>query len=352
MDDQARRLQQETRAIWAAVVCFIVGTGAGMLLLQGVPRPLAGDGSVVFRAAGVAAICAAAAFVASTLLHRRGETKKMPRWQAVVSDLSAIALTIAFAGVTAMGVLLAGEILGVGLQGLELPAIGGGLITGVASAIGGRFAFDAGIRLSTGDLAGLLFGYLIVGTLFAMLTAADPRWWERNFSQLGIGIGAWAFNGTLVIAGLLVATVGAYIGRDLHRLLGDESLRRIGRVVVLWAATGVALAGVGLFPLHAVPVPHNIAAFAALALFGIAAVSTTLVMPAPPRALVVTTIAVTVMVVLAVVLWVPFGLYSVTALEAMVIGLGLVWMTTLVRMLAIVVPAQSRPSLRATLLGR
>lgn len=348
--DQARRLQQETRAIWATVLCFVVGAGAGMLLLQGVPRPLAGDGSVVFPAAGVAAICAAAAFVASTVLHRRGETIPMPRWQAVVSDLSAIALTIAFAGVTVMGVLLAGEILGVGLQGLELPAVGGGLLTGAASAIGGRFAFDAGIGLRTGDLAGLLFAYLIIGTLFAMLTAADPRWWERNFSQLGVGVGAWAFNGTLVVAGLLVATVGAYIGRDLHRLLGDGALPRIGRVVVLWAATGVALAGVGLFPLHAVPVPHNITAFAALALFVLAAASTAFVMPEPPRALVATTFGVAVLVVVAVLLWALFRLYSVTALEAIVIGLGLVWMTTLARMLAIIVPPESRPSLRATLL--
>ncbi|WP_341976294.1 DUF998 domain-containing protein [Microbacterium sp. LWO13-1.2] len=348
--DTARRLRQETQAIWAMVLCFAVGTGAGMLLLQGVPRPLAGDGSVVFPAAGVAAICAATAFVASTVLHRRGETAPMPRWQAVISDVSAIALTIAFGAVAAMGVLLAGEILGVGLQGLELSALGGGLLTGAASAFAGRFAFDAGITLRTGDLAGLLFGFLIIGTLFAMLTATDPRWWERNFSQLGLGTGSWAFNGTLVVAGLLVATVGSYIGRDLHRLRGDAPLPRIGGVVALWAATGVALAAVGLFPLHAAPVVHNIVAFGALVLFGAAAASTTFVISKPPRALVVTTIGVVALVVLAVLLWVFFGLYSVTALEAIVIGLGLAWMTTLVRMLAIVVPPESRPSLRATLL--
>jgi hypothetical protein len=50
--------------------------------------------------------------------------------------------------------------------------------------------------------------------------------------------------------------------------------------------------------------------------------------------------------VVAVVLWVPFGLYSATALEAVVVGLGLLWMATLVRVLAILVPAQSRPSAR------
>ncbi len=335
--------------IWASLVCFVAGAGVGTLVLWGVARPLAGDGSVGMPAALVAGAISAVAFVVSTLLHRPGETIPMPRWQRVVSDLSSIAVTIAFAGVTGLGVLLASEILGVGLQGLELPAIGGGLLTGVASAVGGRFAFGAGVGLDTGDLAGLLFGYLAIGTLFAMLTAADPRWWERNFSQLGIGAGSWAFNGTLVVAGLLVATVGAYIGRDLHRLRGDQALGRIAWVVVLWAATGVALAAVGLFPLHREPLAHSIAALGTVALFIAAAILTTIVMPGPPRGLVITTVAVVVLVVIAVVLADPVRLYSITVLEVIVTGLGLLWMTTLVRTLSLLAPGPSRPTDRHSL---
>jgi hypothetical membrane protein len=203
-----QRMARETRAIWATVGCFVVGALAGTLVLWGNPRPVAGDGSVGIPAAIVAGVIAAASFVISSQLHRRGEHTAMPRWQVVVSSLSAVALTIAFAGVTALGVLLTTEVLGAGLQGLELSAVGGGLVTGVASAVGGRLTFEAGIGLRTADLANLLFGYLIIGTLFAMITAADPRWWERNFSQLGIGAGAWAFNGTLVVAGILTASAG------------------------------------------------------------------------------------------------------------------------------------------------
>ena len=339
----------ETRAIWATAICFLAGAVIGTVALWGNPRPIAGDGSVGIPAALIAGAIAAASFVVSTFLHRRGETRPMPRWQAAVSDLSAIALTIAFACVTAMGVLLAGEILGVGLQGLELPAIGGGIVTGVAAAVAGRLTFTAGIGLDTGDLAGLLFSYLVIGTLFAMLTAADPRWWELNFSQLGIGAGSWAFNGTLVVAGLLVATVGSYIGRDLHRILGDEALGRVGWVVALWAATGIALAGVGLFPIHRILVAHNIAALATLVLFVAAAAVTTIVVPGRPAPLLLTTAVVGVLIAVAVILAEPFGLYSVTVLEAIVVGLGLLWMTTLVRVLAVLTPEQSRPSTRATL---
>ena len=343
---------QETRAIWATAVSFLVGSVIGTIVLWGNPRPIAGDGSVGIPVAIIAGMVAAAAFVVSTLLHRRGETKPMPRWQAVVSDVSAVALTIAFAGVTALGVLLAGEILGVGLQGLELPAIGGGLLTGVAAAVGGRLAFAAGVGLETGDLAGLLFSYLVIGTLFAMLTAADPDWWALNFSQLGIGAGSWAFNGTLVVAGLLVATVGAYIGRDLHRILGDEEFRQIVWVVVLWAGAGVALACVGIFPIHRIVVAHNISAFATLALFIAAAVVTTVVMPGPPKPLVFTTVVVGALLIVAFVLCDPLRLYSLTVLEVIAVGLGLLWMTTLVRVLAVLSPEESRPSARPTLRNR
>lgn len=336
--------------MWATVVCFLVGTGIGTMLLWGNPRPIAGDGSVGLPAAAVAGVIAAASFAVSTFMHRRGEHAAMPRWQQIISATSAVALTIAFAGVTALGVLLAGEVLGVGLQGLELPALGGGIVTGVAGAVAGRLTFAAGIGLRTADLATLLFSYLVIGTLFAMLTAADPRWWETNFSQLGIGVGSWAFNGTLVIAGILIATVGSYIGRDLHRILGDGALGRIGWVVALWAATGVALAAVGLFPLENIVVLHNIAATSALVLFVAAGILTTTTMPGPPRPLLLTTVGVALMLVIAVVLAFGLDLYSITVLEAIVIGLGLLWLTTLVRVLAVLTPDASRPSARWSLL--
>lgn len=345
-----QRLRGETRAVWATMVCFVVGTAVGVVLLRGDPRPLTGEGSLALPAAVIAGVVAAAAFVVSTRMHRRAETRAMPRWQAAVSILSAAALTVAFGAVTMMGVLLLGEILAAGLQGLALAGVGGGLLTGVASAVGGRFAFGAGIGLRTADLAGLLFGFLVIGTLFAMVTAVDPRWWEENFSQLGNGDGSWAFNGTLVVAGLLIATVGAYIGRDLHRMLGDAPLLRIAWIVALWALAGAALAAVGLLPLGQVEVAHNIAAFSTLVLFAVAGVAAVAAVPGRPGALMITTIGVILLIVIAVVLWVPFGVYSVTALEAIVIGLGLLWVVTLVRVLAILAPVESRPSARAALL--
>lgn len=344
MDATTDALREQGRALWATVVCFVVGGLVGALVLGGERRPFAGDDSVILPAALVSAVVAAAAFVVSTVLHRAGETRGMPRWQALVSNLSTVAVTVALAGVTALGVLLAGEVLASGLQGLELSVWGGAAFTGLTSAIAGRLAYRLGIDLSTSDLAALLAAYLLVGTLFAMITATDPNWWQRNFSQLGVGDGSWAFNGTLVVAGILIAAIGSYIGRDLHRLRGDAALPEIARVVAAWVLAGTALTAVGLFPIDRMPTAHLIVAIAALLLLPAAAVVTTIALPGAPRLISITTGALVVLTLVAVVLTYPFGILSATALEGIVTVLELIWMSTFVQVLAVLAPDTNLPS--------
>ncbi|MGM1029096.1 MAG: DUF998 domain-containing protein [Actinomycetota bacterium] len=337
--------RRESRAIAAAWASFGSGAVIALIALAGPPRPIAGEGSVALPAAVIAAVITAACVAISSVVHRRAETAPMPGWQRLVAHASAGAITLALAAVAYLGVLTGGEILALGLQGLEAPAVGGALLTGVASAAGGWLAFQAGVELRTSDLATLLFAFLTIGTVFAMLTAADPRWWERHFSRLGAD---WAFNLTLIVAGLLVAVIGAYLGRDLHRWLGDTALRRIAVVVALFAVTGLALAAVGVFPVHRAPVLHNIAAFGTLGLFVGSGIAVIAVMPRPPLALLLTSAGAALALVVALLLWWPFRLYSATALEAIAVGVVFVWLTTLVRTLAALAPQDSLPSRTAS----
>ncbi|KAA9393191.1 DUF998 domain-containing protein [Kocuria coralli] len=347
-DDPVAR---QARLVWAGWTCFLLGAIAGTAVLWGVARPLAGEGSIGVPAAIVTASVSAAAFTVSALRYRHGETEGMPLWQATVSHVSGVAVGAAVAGVSGLAVLCAGEILAVGLSGLQIAPLGGGLLTGAASAAGGSFAFASGIRLRTRDLAGLLFAFIVTGTLFAMLTAADPRWWELNFSQLGIDdANAWAFNGTLMVGGLLLATLGSYVGRDLHRLLGDQALRRIAWIVGLFAAAGLMLALVGVFPLHRAHLTHDIVASAALLLVVVAAAVTTTTLPGPIPAFRATTAGLAVGLVVAALLWLVFDIYSLTGFEAVVIGLVFVWVQALLGFLGALAPDESRPSARPRLL--
>lgn len=352
MNDIERALQAQTHAFWATVGSFVLGAGTATIVFWGQVRPFGGEGSAIAPMALITAVIAVLAFVLSSFLHRHGETQFMPTWQLWVSNLSFIALTIVFGGVTGLSVLLAGLLLEPGLPGLELGAVGSGVLTGVMAALGGRWAFQAGIELSTRDLAALLFTFLIIGTVFAMLTEADATWWERNYSQLGIGPGAWAFNGTLIMAGLLVATIGSYVGRDLHRLLDDEAIPQIAGVVALWLLTGVALAAVGWYPLDTRPVAHTVAAFGALALLVGTAVVTQVVLPTRPFVLKAVTALLLGFVAVALVVTFIVPLLSVTALESIVVGLALLWMTTFVRVLSILTPNRSIASRRRRLVQR
>ena len=351
METVEQALTEQTLALWATLGSFIIGFGTAVIVFWGQVRPFAGDSSIIVPAALISALIAAAAFILSSYLHRAGETQFMPLWQTLISHFSFVAVTIAFGGVTGLSVLLVGQLLGSGLPGLELGPIGGGFVTGVAAALGGRLSFQAGIDLSTRSLAALLFTFLIVGTVFAMLTDADPTWWQRNFSQLGIGVSAWAFNGTIMVAGLLVATIGSYIGRDLHRLLDDSAVPRIAIVVSIWLLAGLALAGVGWFSLDERPGAHAVAAFTALGMLVVAAGYTQFVLPRRPLVLHVVTGLLVVLTAGSIVLTFFIPIISVTALESIVVGLSLLWMTTFVRVLSILAPNRSVTSQRRRLLS-
>lgn len=339
----AQQLQEQARLLWVTIAGFALGAIAGAAVLHGTTRPFAGAGGVIVPVALLAGVIAAAAFVVSTHLHRAGETSRMPGWQTAISNLSAVAVTVALAAVTGLGVLLTGQVLEVSLQGLELSTLGGGVLTGVAAALGARFAFRAGNALDASDLVGLLSAFLVIGTFLAMTTAAEPDWWRRNFSQLGMGPGGWAFNGTLIVAGLLIATVGSYIGRDLHRIIGDRALSRIATTVLAWALAGAALAAVGLLPLDRAPVPHLIAAFTAVALIVIASALSMRALPDPPRMLRGATIGFIVLIVVIVGAAFPLQI-SMAAIEGVVVGLSLLWLATFVLVLGVLSPGVSAPS--------
>ncbi|SJM69103.1 DUF998 domain-containing protein [Agrococcus casei] len=344
----ARRFEEQTTlAAWGAAA---LGLLFGLISFGGEARPIAahaGELDVTQPAAGTASLITAAAFLLSTLLHRRHETRAMPGWQRAVSHISTAMLTVVFGAVAFMAVLTAGEILALGLQGFVPAPIAAALLTAIASAAGSWLAFQAGIELRTRNLTQLLFGYLTIGTLFAMITAADPLWWQLHFSSLG---NAWAFNLTVIVAGLLVAAVGLYIGRDLHRWMGDSRLKAIGIVVVLFTATGAALAGVGVFPVATASVAHNIAAIGTLCLFAAAALAVTIVMPGPTPMMTLTTVGAGIALVTAVLLWRPFGVYNLAGLEVIVVGIIFVWLTTLVRTIGASAPEQTRASARTRLL--
>ena len=158
--DVERMLREQRQMLWATAACAALGLLIGTAVLWGASRPFSGDGSVIIPIALTAGLIAAAAFIVSSRMHRPGETAPMPLWQAVVSNISAVAVTAALAGVTGLGVLLAGEVLPLMRERYAVSAAAAR--TGIFGAsLGGLGAFDtAWRRPQLFGLAGIFSGAL------------------------------------------------------------------------------------------------------------------------------------------------------------------------------------------------
>ena len=103
-----------------------------------------------------------------------------------------------------------------------------------------------------------------------MLGATDPHWWRLNLSALGMvrNASAAAFNGTLIVAGVMVTTIARYATAALSvRESRDRRGRDIVRVGLI--LIGVLLACAGIFPVDRFFLLHNTVATGMTVVFSI-----------------------------------------------------------------------------------
>ena len=162
------------------------------------------------------------------------------------------------------------------------------------SIITAYYSFVTGSTLTAKHLSMLLPLFVIAGVGVAGITTPYQHWWTNNFSELGDNSTAAAqlFNTTLILAGICVVIISYFAvyeliasrqqylrwGEEIEDLPDDSAARlvlvnkvkndRILRVrhfkartvtlLVLLIASGVLLAGVGIFHYSEHPVLHNI----------------------------------------------------------------------------------------------
>ncbi|WP_353828504.1 DUF998 domain-containing protein [Agromyces sp. SYSU T0242] len=158
------------------------------------------------------------------------------------------------------------------------------------------------------------------------------EWWARNFSTLGTSddlAAAW-FNAGLVASGAAMAVMSEPLARGLAR--PEYRARPAAGAVVrsLIAVIGLALTGIGLVPIDANELVHNVLASAAgAAFFGLATLTPWMVRGLPRR-LIATSIAALAVEVLAWVAYDRLGWASLTVFEVVAFALVFVWLITLV----------------------
>ncbi|MBM7503213.1 hypothetical protein ACFPER_07010 [Agromyces aurantiacus] len=284
------------------------------------------DPLCVLVAVLVAALLLAALAVASAPAGRRPGARCRIVWAS--PGLGAIANAAVWSTIAALAVGAAAEAFEP-LPGGHLTACA--LFAGTLGAVTGtvhRRAHHQSAYRSFNMVAMLL----AAGCLASMSLTSTGEWWARNFSTLGTSgdFAAACFNLALILSGGAMAAMAGRLASGLAR--SEYAARRgaVPMVRVLIAVIGLSLAGVGIVPINADEVLHNVFASAAGASFFLLASLTPWVVRRMPRRLVATSWAALLAEVGAWIVYDRLGLASLTVFEVVAFALVFVWLIALV----------------------
>lgn len=329
----------ESRAIWIAAIALAISWVIAFFWMVGTRHPLAGPDSVGNRAAIIGGLLAAAAFgIAYAFDHRESSEwrRGMPMFKRI---LDGGALAVAHGGVAYLACVLAAETFQRGFVGLDVDALAGACLVSIATAASVYLASLSGYAVTSSSLSVLVTSTIVVGTLISMLTASNENWWHEHFSALGNqeGRSAYAFNGTLVLSGLIITTLANYVSRDMERGLRQRGItphRVMPAMPWVFAGIGIGLMIVGLVPDNVNKAVHIAGAVGMVLLFVTFAIMLMTVVPGLGPVFHTMSLFVFGGIVFAALLWVPFGYYALTGLEFAAAGLIFTWLLLFVRNIA------------------
>jgi len=322
---------------WALIVAAIAALGSLIvaLIIFGNGRVgLGGNLSIGSVASQLAAVAGLPTF-AWTYVHfsRQDVTwRNRGRFRRI---LGTIGLSVTGA---AMAALLIGSLFSLfqlAFRALVLDAIIAALLVTVTVGFSTYVLFLVAAKVTTARLIGLLALFFIAGMFASMLTADDPRWWESNFSALGMGgeTSARTFNLTVILAGLVIGTLADYLTIDLRSRKTEtgSDLRGVAVVRGFLVGVGLALIGIGIVPVDQSLIFHNIFAVSLLGGFGTLIVLVPIVLDGLPRSFTPITAVILLLIVGAVALFWPIGYYNLTAAELVAMLLIFAWLILFVR---------------------
>ena len=257
--------------------------------------------------------------------------REIANWRYVISTVSVV---IAHVALTAIATLSLFAVLARSFIGAELNAFWTTVLLGVTAGLAAWLTYLSASRITTQRLTSLLVSFIAIGTVAAMLTTSDPKWWLYHFSQLGTfdDLSSFLFNGTLVAGGLLVTTFTLYVGADLRRL-GEEE-RGVRIVTTALQVMGIMLAGVGIFPVDVNMLLHNLSASGMALMFLLLLVGGPWIMRRMPRAYFLASWAFLAALVASIVLF-AIGYFGLTAFEIIVFALIFGWLSVFIRFMQV-----------------
>lgn len=335
----------ESEAVYSALIAGVIGAIYGLLVGLFAPDlQLAGeaDSFAVWAACGAAVVAAVVSSIEYwRARYRPGQEWRLtlPPWKFIVNAVSVVVVHAALAFVAVYALY---RVLAMGFIGLPIVTFWAVVLMSVTLGLTTWIVFLSVSSMTTQRMSSLLLAFIAIGTLTAMVTTPDPKWWTIHFSHLGTfedDLSSWVFNGTLIAAGLLVTTFAVYIANDMRALaeagvLGNPRGPRI--VPVLFAVMGIMLACVGVFPVDVNLALHNLSASGMAAMFLVLLIGGPKFLAGMPRTYFVSSWAFLGAMVASVVLFIPaIGYFSLTAFEIIVFALIFGWIAVFIRFLGV-----------------
>ncbi|WP_020015008.1 hypothetical protein [Promicromonospora sukumoe] len=329
----------ENHALLSALVALAVGLVAAIVVFAGDTVPLFGGVSAGLVAAVASGVSGAAAFCAGYVRSSRtprlgGEAGRgAGRWR---RGFDAVVLTVTAAGIVVLLTASAFAVFDLAFRELRLDALMAAVLVGLSAAVAAYVLTLVSVEVTSIAIANLLALFLVSGALASMLSANDPHWWQVNFSALGVGGGfsAYAFNITLIFAGLAMTTLTHYVIGDLRTWATAPELRRLEVLRTWLIGVAVLLVGLGWVTVEVAKALHTVIASVMTVLFAGLIVATPYLVPRLPRSFLVTSsLFVSVFALVVLLMW-PVGYFNLTAVEFLGFFLLLTWLFLFVRTVA------------------
>lgn len=187
--------------------------------------------------------------------------------------------------------------------------------------------------ISTTFMMFLLIITIVSGVLIAMVTNSRLLWWQHNFSFLGTAKAdfSWTFNATLMVSGLLWATLIDYLFVPIQKRLPKNWRLILLRVFLTFDA--LCLFAIGALPnnpglLH---IAHDTAANFLILGTGIPMLSIRLLLPEASREFLIFSFSTAIGMLLSSLLFYVIHYFSLTAFEIFVLTMGISWLLLLMQ---------------------
>jgi len=329
----------ESHAIYAAFIGGILGFAVGLLVFWSGDVSLFTRGiSLGFVGSILGGIVALVTFLIVTATHSEKHSKQS-WWAYVKGHVSTWSLGLVHGLLAFIIYALMFYVVNESFLDAHIDVWSASLLLALSTGFAAYAVYLSASTMNAVRVSILLALFLISGTFISMLTAGNPHWWNDHFSSLGAGggVSGYAFNATLIIAGLVIVALSRYITEDFKKLKQQGQISQKAKVGILQAllvGIGIALAFVGLFVYNEFPAMHNTSAGGMAILFLAIVILLPFITPGFTAAFFIASYSLLVALFVSVWLFIAAHYFNLTVFELVAAAIIFTWVVVFVRHVA------------------